>query len=355
MNLRKKIKEHKRLFVVAGPCSVESQEQVENIAKSLSDNGKTSLLRGGIWKPRTRPNSFEGVGAIGLPWLVEAGKKYNLPVTTEVANIQHVESALKAGVDVLWIGARTTANPFAVQEIADALKGTSIPVMVKNPINPDLNLWIGAIERLQKSGITDLVAIHRGFSVYNHPKYRNSPNWEIPIAFMEKMADIPIICDPSHICGNRKDLQHVAQKSLDLNFEGVMIETHNSPDKAWSDAQQQITPSDLEKLLNGLVLRETVIKEEELDFIELQRRKITEIDDQVFELLKERMKIADKIGDYKRENGIVILQAEHWKKNLSKYLSHSKESGLSEVFIHALLDAIHQESINHQNAVMNKS
>lgn len=354
LKLREKIKEHKRPFLIAGPCSVESQEQVEEIAKELSALGKTSLLRGGIWKPRTRPDSFEGIGALGLPWLVEAGRKHNIPVTTEVANSRHVEMALKAGVDVLWIGARTTANPFAVQEIADALQGVSIPVMVKNPINPDLNLWIGAFERLQNSGINDLVAIHRGFSVYNHPKYRNSPNWEIPIALMEKMPDMPIICDPSHICGNTNDIQYVSQKSLDLNFEGLMIETHHQPEKAWSDSQQQVTPEMLTELLSNLVLRDKEIKKEELDFIELQRRKITEIDDHLFELLKTRMGIADEIGNYKRENGIVILQTEHWQKTLSKYLSHSKDSGLSEEFIRALLDAIHQESINHQNVVMNK-
>ena len=218
----------------------------------LAQSGRVQVLRAGIWKPRTRPDSFEGVGAIGLPWLVSAGKALSLPVTTEVANKNHVELALQAGVDMLWIGARTTVNPFAVQEIADALRGVSIPVLIKNPVNPDLELWIGAFERLEKVGITDLAAIHRGFSVYNHPKYRNVPNWEIPIALKERMPALKLVCDPSHIAGKSELIQEVSQKALDLNFDGLMIETHPSPDDAWSDAKQQVTPNILKKILSEL-------------------------------------------------------------------------------------------------------
>ena len=254
MNLIQKIKEASRPFLIAGPCSAESPEQVMSVAKKLAASGKTQLLRAGIWKPRTRPNSFEGMGDIALPWLVEAGRETGLPVTTEIANRNHTELALKAGVDVLWIGARTTVNPFAIQEIADVLKGVDIPVMIKNPVNPDLDLWIGAFERLEKAGVRDLSAIHRGFSIYKHPKYRNVANWEIPIALRERLPNIPIICDPSHISGNRDLLLEVSQKAMDLNFDGLMIETHPTPEKAWSDAAQQLTPEALNILLNQLVL-----------------------------------------------------------------------------------------------------
>lgn len=353
LDLQNNLKKYKRPFLIAGPCSVESEDQVMAVAKSISENHKPALLRGGIWKPRTRPDSFEGVGTIGLPWLVNAGKEVGIPVTTEVANSKHVEAALKAGVDVLWIGARTTVNPFAVQEIADAIQGTEITVMVKNPINPDLMLWVGAFERFQKAGVNDLVAIHRGFSVYKHPKYRNVPNWEIPIALMEEMPEVPLICDPSHISGRRDGLLNVAQKAMDLNFAGLMIETHKNPDKAWSDAQQQITPEQLRLLMSQLILRKASIQEEGLDFIELQRKKIAEIDDQLFELMKQRMQIAREVGDYKRENNITILQTEHWKKVIEQRLAKAEELELSIDFLRSVLDAIHQESIRHQTKVMN--
>lgn len=354
MNLRETIKQHARPFLIAGPCSVESQQQMMEAAKGIAATAPISLLRGGIWKPRTRPDSFEGVGAIGLPWLVEAAKAIDSQSTTEVANARHVELALKAGVDVLWVGARTTANPFAVQEIADALKGMDIPVMIKNPINPDLNLWIGAFERFQNAGLTDLVAIHRGFSFYNHPKYRNEPNWEIPIALMEEMEEIPIICDPSHISGKREGLLNIAQKSMDLNFAGVMIETHPNPDEAWSDAEQQITPKNLAKLLNQLVLRQASIKGEELDYMEIMRQKLAEIDNQVFKLFTKRMGLAEEVGNYKRENKLTILQTEHWKEIIEQRLTQAEEMGLSREFVRDILDSIHQESIRHQVKVMNE-
>lgn len=353
LDLQNNLRKYKRPFLIAGPCSVESEEQVMQVAKAIAEKNQPALLRGGIWKPRTRPDSFEGVGAIGLPWLVNAGKEVGIPVTTEVANAKHVEAALEAGIDVLWVGARTTVNPFAIQEIADAIQGTEITVMVKNPINPDLMLWVGAFERFQKANIRDLVAIHRGFSVYKHPKYRNVPNWEIPIGLMEEIPEIPLICDPSHISGKRDGLLHVAQKAMDLNFAGLMIETHSNPDKAWSDAQQQITPDQLKILMNQLILRKASLQGENIDFIEIQRKKITEIDDQLFELLKQRMQIARDVGDYKRENGVTILQTEHWKKIIEQRLSKAGELGLSTDFLRSILDAIHQESIRHQTKVMN--
>lgn len=354
MNLTNQIRSIQRPFVVAGPCSVESEEQMFNTAFQLAKEGKTHLLRGGIWKPRTRPNSFEGVGEIGLPWLVQAGKEAQLPVTTEVANKTHVELALKAGVDALWIGARTTSNPFAVQEIAEALAGINIPVLIKNPINPDLQLWLGAIERLQNKGLTDIIGIHRGFSVYQHPKYRNDPNWKIPIAFMEQLPSIPLLCDPSHISGKRDGLLSIAQKAMDLNFNGLMIETHPFPDKAWSDAQQQIHPSSLTDLLNHLILRKSNFHPDDEDFISARRTEIEKIDDNVFQLLKERMTIAEEIGKYKKENNITILQTQHWKDMIAKRLAQQEELGLTSKFLRVILDAIHQESIRHQTNVMNQ-
>ena len=262
MKLSEIIFESQKPFLIAGPCSVETPEQMKLIAEQLKHNPTVKILRGGIWKPRTRPDSFEGVGAIGLPWLVEAGVISGLPTCTEVANANHVQEALKAGIDILWIGARTTANPFAVQEIAEALQGVEIPVLIKNPINPDLELWVGAFERFAKMGVTDLTAIHRGFSFYKHPKYRNVPNWEIPITFQERMPKIPMICDPSHISGKRELLLEVSQKAMDLNFDGLMIETHPNPYEAWSDAPQQLTSDGLENLLDNLILRVSSMDED---------------------------------------------------------------------------------------------
>ena len=347
------IRNSKTPFVVAGPCSAETEDQVIQVCKAIAANTNTQMLRAGIWKPRTRPNSFEGLGEEALPWLVQAGKETQLPVTTEVANKAHVEIALKAGVDVLWIGARTTVNPFAVQEIADALQGVAIPVMVKNPINPDLNLWIGAFERLQKAGIENLVAIHRGFSIYKHPKYRNIPNWEIPIALKEDMPNIPIICDPSHISGKREGLLEVSQKALDLNFDGLMIETHPNPDEAWSDPKQQVTPEGLRSILSQLKLRHEEIGEAEKGYIELMRDKISTLDDKLFNMLMQRMRLTEEIGIYKRENDITILQQEHWKNVIQKRMSQADEFKLTPAFVRAFMDAIHQESIRHQTKVMN--
>jgi len=355
MELTKSIKNSERPFVIAGPCSAESSEQMMNVAKELSEMSHIHLLRAGIWKPRTSPDSFEGVGEEALSWLVEAGKSYNLPTTTEVANSKHVEKALEAGVDVLWVGARTTVNPFAVQEIADALNGTSIPVMVKNPVNPDLKLWLGAIERLERIGISDIVAIHRGFSIYKHHKYRNVPNWEIPIALREKRPDLPMICDPSHISGKRSGLLEVSQKAMDLNFDALMIETHPSPDDAWSDPEQQLTPKQLGQLLGSLVLRTEELSDDVASQIKEIREQVSLIDDHIFDLLSDRMRHSDLVGNLKRDNNIMILQQEHWTKLIVSRLGQAGEYDLSESFVRTIMDAIHQESIRHQVRVMNES
>jgi chorismate mutase len=353
MNLQKRIQDTERPFLITGPCSAETEEQVISVCKEIAANGNAQLLRAGIWKPRTRPDSFEGVGEIGLPWLVEAGKETNLPTTTEVANPKHVESALKAGVDVLWIGARTTVNPFAIQDLADALKGTNTPLMIKNPVNPDLSLWMGAFERFQKVGLTDLTAIHRGFSVYKHPKYRNVPNWELPIGLKENMPHIPLICDPSHISGRRDLLHEISQKAMDLNFDGLMIETHPNPDEAWSDAAQQITPAVLKNLIDKLILRSNQIGDSLWSEMEDFRAKINILDDRLFEILSARMKVSEELGIFKRQNNITILQENHWKKIIASRLEKVEEMYLTPKFVRSIMDDIHQESIRHQTRVMN--
>lgn len=353
--LQTRIKNHIHPFLISGPCSAETEEQVVEVCKQIASNGDAHVLRAGIWKPRTRPDSFEGVGEIGLPWLVKAGKITGLPTTTEVANAKHVELALKAGIDYLWIGARTTVNPFTVQEIADALRGTQVPVLVKNPINPDLSLWLGAFERFEKVGLTDLVAIHRGFSVYNHPKYRNVPSWEIPIAFKEKRPDIPMLCDPSHITGKRSLLLEVSQKAMDLNFDGLMIESHPNPDQAWSDAAQQVTPDALHEILAQLVLRTLLVGDSFAEELNEMRMKLSILDDRIFELLTARMGLSEEVGVFKRNNNIKILQEEHWLKLMTSRLEKAEELNLSPQFIRSILDSIHQESIRHQTRIMNPS
>ncbi len=353
MNLSELIKQS-RPFVIAGPCSVETEEQTHTIIQALKSEGKTQLIRGGIWKPRTRPDSFEGIGVQGLPWISEASKKVGIPFAVEVANAKHVEQALRYGTDVLWIGARTTVNPFAVQEIADALRGTSIPVMIKNPINPDLNLWIGAFERLQQAGISDLTAIHRGFSVYKHDTYRNVPTWEIPIALKQELAGIPLICDPSHIAGRTDLLLEVSQKAMDLNYNGLMIETHPSPEQAWSDAKQQITADVLTELLHKLVLRSNVMEQRSFDELDSFRKQVHALDSELFDVLMKRMNISEEIGRFKKEHNITILQEEHWKKLLESRLQMAKSLHLSDDFVRSILDAIHLESITRQISVMNK-
>jgi len=344
----------KRPFVIAGPCSAESEEQVLKTAHELAKQ-KVDLFRSGIWKPRTRPNSFEGVGTIGLKWLRKVKEETGLKVTTEVANKQHVAEALEYGIDVFWIGARTTVSPFAVQEIADALQGVDIPVLIKNPVNPDLNLWIGAVERIYNAGINRLGVIHRGFSSIGDKGYRNAPEWQIPIELMSRFPNLPIICDNSHICGRRETLQAVAQKAMDLNFDGVMTEVHPTPDEAWSDAAQQITPATFEAMMQQIVLRDSSSSNKKyLETIEGLREDIDVIDNELIQLLGRRMEIADRIGIYKAQNNISILQPARWVEILENALEKGPDVGLSEDFIERLFKAIHGESINHQTNVMNQ-
>jgi len=338
---------------IAGPCSAETEEQVVATAERLHKTGQVDILRAGIWKPRTRPGAFEGIGAKGLPWLQSAKEKTGLPVGVEVAKASHVELCLEFGVDVLWIGARTTVNPFAVQEIADALKGVDIPVLVKNPINPDLSLWLGGMERLQNAGLTQLGAIHRGFSFSGEKIYRNRPQWQIAIDFKIVMFDIIMINDPSHICGRRDLLQKVAQKAMDLNFDGLMIESHITPDEAWSDAAQQITPEVYAELIQSLVIRDRdAYNKVDKTPLDRMRKQIDIIDDEIMNILASRMEVARQIGQYKKENNMTILQNERWLEVLQKFVERGKKNGLSEYFITRIIKSIHYESIEQQEKIM---
>jgi 3-deoxy-7-phosphoheptulonate synthase len=354
-NLLKDWKGYKgRPFLISGPCSAETEEQVMETARQLAEIKEVSLFRAGIWKPRTRPNSFEGVGVEGLKWLRNVKKETGLPVGIEVANEKHVYEALKYGIDMLWIGARTSVNPFTVQEISDALSGVDVMVLVKNPINPDLELWIGAIERIARAGITRIGAIHRGFSTYEKTIYRNQPNWQLPIELRRRIPDIPIICDPSHISGAREYLYEISQKAMDLYFDGLMIESHIDPDNALSDAAQQLTPNDLKELLSRLVLRSPVTSDPKLlDILGELRQQIDIFDDHLLDLLEKRMKVSETIGQYKKENKITILQATRWDEIIRKVLVKGQAKGLSREMIDIIFKAIHQESINHQMRVMN--
>ncbi len=344
----------KRPILIAGPCSAESEEQVLGTAKILSGNG-VKIFRAGIWKPRTRPNAFEGVGSEGLKWLKLVKEETGMLTSTEVANVKHVYEALKNGIDILWIGARTSANPFAVQDIADSLKGVDIPVLVKNPVNPDVELWIGALERINNAGITQLGAIHRGFSTYDKTLFRNDPQWQIPIELRRRIPQLPIITDPSHICGNRQLLYDVSQKAMDLNFDGLIIESHINPDKALSDAKQQITPLELRELIDRLILRDPGSEfQVELSLAEL-REEIDKLDDKIINIFEKRMKVVEEIGKHKKDNNLTILQSKRWDDILHKRLSLGSRKGLSDEFILKVFQAIHQESINHQTVVMNKS
>lgn len=345
---------NKHPLIISGPCSAETEQQLLQTAMQLSATGKVDVLRAGIWKPRTKPGMFEGVGVRGLDWLLQAKKTTGLPTTVEVATAKHVEDALQFKVDILWIGARTTVNPFSVQEIADALQGVDIPVFIKNPINPDLELWSGAIERLQKAGIKQVGMIHRGFSSYGNTEYRNVPMWYLPIEMKRRFPTIPLLCDPSHICGNRVMLQGIAQKSIDLDFSGLMIESHIEPDNAWSDAKQQITPQRLSALLDELVWRkESTTEQKFITALTTLREQIDQVDDELLTLLGQRMKIADSIGDYKKNNNITILQTKRWNEIRERALKKAGMLGLSKEFIVKYIDAVHLESINHQNKIMN--
>ena len=340
----------KRPFIISGPCSAESPEQLLAVAMDLAKSEKVSALRAGIWKPRTRPNSFEGVGEVGLKWLVDAGKESGLPVITEVAKPKHVEAALKSGVDMMWIGARTTVNPFSVQEIADSLKGVDIPVWVKNPIHLDLQLWIGALERLSNAGITQLGAIHRGFSIGNGSRYRNTPLWEVPIELKRMFPELPIISDPSHIGGKRNLIQSLSQRALDLDMDGLMIEVHPDPDNALSDAHQQITPDQLSDILGQLILKRD--SSSDADFLHILaqlRNEIDELDEELVHLLKRRLSIVDKIGVFKQENDVTVFQLERWIDIVNSRSVQAKDLGISEPFIVEVLKTIHKESIRLQS------
>ncbi|MCW3114399.1 MAG: 3-deoxy-7-phosphoheptulonate synthase [Segetibacter sp.] len=344
----------KRPLIISGPCSAETEEQVIETATRLKATGKVDVLRAGIWKPRTRPGSFEGVGTKGLNWLTQAKKITGLPTAIEVATGKQVEDALHFDVDILWIGARTTVNPFSVQEVADALRGANVPVLIKNPINPDLELWIGAVERVAKAGIKNIGLIHRGFSSYGNTEYRNAPMWHLAIEMKRRNPNMMIINDPSHISGNRVLLQSVAQKAIDLDYDGIMIESHIDPDKAWSDAKQQVTPERLAEILNGIKWRhETTNEREFVVALEKLREQINHIDDELMQLLGQRMKIADKIGQYKKENDITILQTNRWNELLERAFRKGESLGLSKEFITKYYDAVHMESINHQTTIMN--
>ncbi|SIT33990.1 3-deoxy-D-arabinoheptulosonate-7-phosphate synthase [Filimonas lacunae] len=344
----------KRPLIIAGPCSAETEEQVLQTATELQKTGKVDIMRAGIWKPRTRPGSFEGIGTKGLPWLQQAKKITGMPVAVEVATAKQVEDALHFDVDVAWIGARTTVNPFSVQEIADALRGVDIPVLIKNPINPDLELWLGAVERIAKAGIKQIGLIHRGFSSYGNTEYRNAPMWHLAIEMKRRYPELMIINDPSHICGRRDILQDVAQKAIDLDFDGLIIESHIDPDNAWSDAKQQITPARLGEMLDNITWRKEDSSSEEYHAaLEKLRQQINHLDDELMQILGQRMKVAEKIGQYKKDNNITILQTNRWNEILERAYAKGDKQGLSKEFITKYFDAVHMESINHQNRIMN--
>jgi len=340
-------------LVIAGPCSAETEEQVLKIAHELKDTD-VNYYRAGIWKPRTRPGNFEGVGALGLKWLQKVKAETGMKTCTEVANRNHVELALAHDVDLLWIGARSTVSPFIMQELADALAGTDKIVLVKNPVNPDLALWLGGIERLYTAGIKNLGAIHRGFSTYEKSKYRNIPEWQLAIEFQDKFPDLPLINDPSHITGKRDMVFDVSQTALDLNFDGLMIETHFDPDNAWSDAAQQVTPDTLVQMMKDLKIRKESDPEAEYNSeLNNLRAQIDVVDNQIIDLLGKRMKVADGIGTLKKQKNVAVLQSKRWNEILGKMVLEGDERGLSEEFILKMFKAIHQESINHQEKIIN--
>jgi len=342
-------------FVVSGPCSAENQHQVLETALGLAATGMVSVMRAGVWKPRTRPHAFEGKGEEALQWLTEARDATGLPIAVEVASPTHIELCLKYRIDMVWIGARTTVNPFSVQELADALFGTELPVMVKNPVNPDIKLWIGAIERIYQAGIDRIIAIHRGFNTFDDSVFRNAPLWEIPIELKRMFPGLPLICDPSHITGNRRLLLQVAQHAMDLNFDGLMLESHCNPDAALTDAAQQITPEDLYELINNLVLRRSgSFKGEPTRQLETYRRHIDEIDRNILYFLSKRMEMVEKIGALKKENNIAILQIRRWNSIFKDRMKRGQALGLDPAFLRNLLEMVHQQSIELQLRIMHK-
>lgn len=348
--------EHSRPLVMAGPCSAETEEQVMEDARAIAKTGRVQIFRAGIWKPRTRPNTFEGIGIKALPWLNRVQKETGLKTAIEVANAEHVQLALKYNIDMVWIGARTTVNPFSVQEIADALAGSDIPVWVKNPVSPDLNLWIGALERVHKAGITKLGAIHRGFSNYESTRFRNSPRWELPIQLMTQFPDLPVVCDPSHISGKRDWVGEVAQKAMNLGMYGLMIETHPNPNEAWSDAEQQITPDELHELIALLQLPDHTSFDPEFNNRLAQLRRIIDsIDEEMVQILAKRMRVVEKIGEYKKENNVTIFQLERWNEIMQTRTTLGENLQLNAEFIQRILQEIHKESIQIQTDILNRT
>lgn len=339
----------KRPVVIAGPCSAETEEQVMETAMDLAKNG-VRIFRAGIWKPRTKPGGFEGVGSVGLTWLQEVKKETGMLVATEVANKQHVEEALNAGVDVLWIGARTSANPFAMQEIADSLVGADVPVLVKNPVNPDLELWIGAMQRIYNAGIRQIGAIHRGFSAYGKHLYRNMPQWHIPIELRRRMPELTLICDPSHIGGKRELVAPLSQQAMDMGFDGLIVESHCDPDRAWSDKSQQVTPEVLNFILNMLVVRDTTQTTESLTLL---RQQIDQIDNDLLEALSKRMRISREIGQYKKEHSMPVVQTGRYDDILNSRAAAAEELGMNGDFMKTVYQAIHEESVRQQIEVLN--
>lgn len=340
----------RRPLVISGPCSAESEEQVMTTGRALAAKG-IKIFRAGIWKPRTKPGGFEGVGVIGLPWLQRLKQETGMYTAVEVATKAHVDAALAFGVDILWIGARTTANPFAMQEIADALKGHDVPVLVKNPVNPDIELWIGGIERIYGAGIRRIGVIHRGFSSADKKIYRNLPQWHLPIELRRRYPNLPIICDPSHIGGRRDFIQPLSQQAMDLGFDGLIIESHCNPDAAWSDAKQQVTPDVLSDILSSLVIRDTVKHTEDLSDL---RRQIDEIDEQILEIMAKRMRVSCEIAQYKKENDVQVLQAGRYDEILTKRSQDGVSMGMSEEFVKEVFEAIHAESVRKQLNIINQ-
>lgn len=341
---------NERPLVIAGPCSAETEEQVMTTARLLADKG-CRMFRAGVWKPRTKPGGFEGQGETALPWLQNVKKSTGMLVATEVATPEHVELALKYGIDILWIGARTSANPFAMQALADSLKGVDVPVLVKNPVNPDLELWIGALERINQAGVTRLAAIHRGFSSYDKKIYRNLPMWQIPIELRRRFPSLPIMCDPSHIGGSRELVAPLCQQAMDLGFDGLIVESHCSPDSAWSDAKQQVTPDVLDYILSLLVIRDEKVTTEGIHVL---RKQIDELDNQLIELLAKRMRVCREIGQYKKEHNMTVLQTSRYNEILDKRGAQGALCGMSADFIRSVFEEVHEESVRQQMEIINR-
>lgn len=342
--------DQERPFVIAGPCSAETEEQVMTTARQLAGKG-CHIFRAGVWKPRTKPGGFEGNGEKALPWMKRVKEETGMLVATEVATPEHIELALKYGIDILWIGARTSANPFAMQAVADSLRGVDVPVFVKNPVNPDIELWIGAMERINQAGVKRMAAIHRGFSNYDNKIYRNIPMWQIPIELRRRIPNLPIICDPSHIGGKRELIAPLCQQAMDLGFDGLIVESHCSPDEAWSDAKQQVTPEVLDYILGLLVIRDEKVTTEGIYAL---RKQIDELDNQLMDLLTKRMRVCREIGQYKKEHNMTVLQTSRYNEILEKRAAQGTLCGMAPSFVKSVFEQVHEESVRQQIEVIAK-